>query len=236
MFVECDGSIICLVNVLEKIIAVVAPHLCIVCQKEGKLICIQCLEELEAANKLCYRCLKASPGGYTCPGCWTELRPTRLWAAALYNGTAKELVRVIKFSRGQGGCEQLAESMASLLELARLPSDVLLVPVVTANQRKRQRGYDQAVLIARHLAKLTGLGQYNVLIRRNDQRQVGASRTKRLSQLHGAFTVMRPSLVKERHILLVDDVITTGATLEAATTALIEAGAKTVSAVVFARA
>lgn len=223
-------------NVLEKIIAAVAPHLCIVCQKEGKLICQKCLEELEAADELCYRCLSASPGGFTCPGCWTELRPTRVWAATAYQGSAKELIQAIKFSRGQDGCEQLAESLVGLLELAELPPDVLLVPVVTANQRKRQRGYDQAVLIARHLAKMTGLDQYNVLIRRNDQRQVGASRTKRLSQLRGAFTVLRPSLVKGQHILLVDDVITTGATLEAATTSLIEAGAKTVNAVVFARA
>lgn len=223
-------------NVLEKIIAVVAPHLCIVCKKEGKLICKQCSEELEVADELCYRCLRASPGGLTCPGCWTELRPTRVWAATAYQGSAKELIRAIKFSRGQDGCEQLAESLVGLLELAELPPDVLLVPVVTANQRKRARGYDQAVLMAKYLARKTGIDQYNVLIRRSEQRQVGASRTKRMLQLQGIFTVSRPEIVQNRHIILIDDVVTTGATLESAAATLLQAGAKRVDAVVFARA
>lgn len=223
-------------NVLEKIIAAVAPHICIVCQKEGKLICKQCLEELGVADELCYRCLRASPGGLTCPGCWTELRPTRVWAATVYQGPAKELIQAIKFSRGQDGCEQLAASLCMTIDLADIPKDAILVPVITANKRRRSRGYDQAVLITEHLAKRIGRNQYNVLIRRSEQRQVGASRTKRMLQLQGVFTVPRPELVQNRHIILIDDVVTTGATLESAAATLLQAGAKRVDAVVFARA
>ena len=67
-------------------------------------------------------------------------------------------------------------------------------------------------------------------------RQVGANRRERLRQLHSAFRVVRPDVVRGRHIVLVDDVLTTGATLETAARVLLNAGAARVSAVVLAQA
>ena len=97
------------------------------------------------------------------------------------------------------------------------------------------RGYDHAALLARELARHTELTTMPVLRRVGQTRQVGATRSQRLKQLEGAFYVRRPEEIQGKKILLVDDLVTTGATLEAAARCLRLAGARTVSAVVFAQ-
>jgi predicted amidophosphoribosyltransferase len=98
----------------------------------------------------------------------------------------------------------------------------------------RQRGYDQALLIAKSLSQRLGRPYVPLLARMGDQRQVGHSRITRLNQMEGAFRPLNTMILKNRHVLLVDDVLTTGATCEAAARILRSNGAKRVSAAVFA--
>jgi ComF family protein len=112
----------------------------------------------------------------------------------------------------------------------------IVVPVPTASSRRRQRGYDQAELIARQLAKLCGLRYTKLLRRRGNSRQVGSSRQLRRLQLADAFYLTHPSMVRGQSVLLIDDVLTTGATLEAAGQVVKQAGSKRVMAAVFAQA
>ena len=114
--------------------------------------------------------------------------------------------------------------------------DLLLAPIPTATSRRRQRGYDQSVLLARHIARLTRLPYADCLVRLGQAHQVGSTRAQRLMQLQQAFRVRRSLLVKGRHIVLIDDVITTGASIEAAAAVLYEAGARSVWALAFAQA
>jgi ComF family protein len=119
-----------------------------------------------------------------------------------------------------------------------LPSfdkSVFIVHVPTATARIRQRGYDQAELIAKNLARTRKLKYSPVLARLGQTRQVGAKRSSRLKQMQNAFYARKPQLIKGSHIILVDDVTTTGATLEAAARVLKLAGAKTVAAITFAQ-
>lgn len=116
-----------------------------------------------------------------------------------------------------------------------LPPETRVVHVPTISRHVRQRGYDHALRIADELARLLDRTHLHALSRVGQKHQVGSSRKDRLVQLDGAFTLHRPELVKGRHILLVDDVMTTGGTLLAATKALRAAGAKSVDAVVFAQ-
>ena len=106
----------------------------------------------------------------------------------------------------------------------------------TATSRVRQRGYDQAKLLARALARQAGLPYLDCLARVGQTHQVGATREQRLRQLQAAFRVRRPNAVRSAYLLLVDDVSTTGATLELAATILKSAGARRVDAIVFAQA
>lgn len=114
-----------------------------------------------------------------------------------------------------------------------LHNDVIIIPVTTATSRIRRRGYDHTKLLARELAHLNHLSYQNHLIRLNQTRQVGSSRQTRQQQLLGAFRVLHPRKIAGKDVLLVDDVLTSGATLEEAARVLKSAGVRHVAAVVF---
>jgi len=151
-------------------------------------------------------------------------------AATLYTGLGKRLVGKLKFGGTRAAAKLMAEQMAGLIP----DKEVLLVHLPTASSRSRQRGYDQAYLITRQLRRVLGRDSLPCLARHGQQRQVGASREQRLKQLQASFMVVRP--VAGAHIVLIDDVITTGASLESAAAVLKAAGAARIEAVVFARA
>jgi ComF family protein len=152
--------------------------------------------------------------------------------ATSYRGLAKELIARFKFSGARAAAAVVAGVMSPLV----IPQDAVIVPIPTATSRVRLRGYDQATLIAKALASQTNQ-QYAPALRRTGQhRQVGSSRAQRLKQMKDSFLVWDGAVVQGRHIILVDDVMTTGATLESAADILKTAGAKRVQAVVFARA
>lgn len=154
-------------------------------------------------------------------------------AAKPYESHAKTLVRSLKFNGAQAAAKDMALAMSAVWTGT---GDVLIVPVPTTTDRIRYRGYDQARLLARAISARSGNVYLNSLGRHGRKHQVGSSRQVRLRQLKTAFYVPKPLLIKGRHILLIDDVCTTGATLEAAAKVLHEAGATRVSALVYAQA
>ena len=208
------------------------PHECLGCGCEGTLICTDCVSSLSAIPGRCYRCRKISIGSLTCHNCRKQSRLKRVSVVTIYDGIAKDLVWKLKFSGAQAAAKNIAIIMNQQIEISR---EMLIVPVPTATSRVRKRGYDQAWLIARELSKLSGLKYANCLARVNQTHQVGAGRSQRLKQLTNAFRVTKPSLTKSAFILLIDDVITTGATLESAAKTLRLAGAKQIDALVFAQ-
>lgn len=218
-------------SIIDRFLSVFAPYECLACGAEGSLLCVPCSQGITGIPERCYDCKEASAGFLTCDRCRARSRLYAVRAAIVYSGIAKELVHRLKFS----GAKSAARTMAALLP-PPIGNDILVVPVPTASSRVRGRGFDQAVLLARAFSRHRRLPYSDPLIRIGRTRQVGTSRSKRASQLEGAFRIRKPDKIRGRRLLLIDDVITTGATLEAAASALKAVGAGRIEAVAFAHA
>lgn len=218
---------------LQSILRVLAPFDCLVCYKEGSLLCIQCQERyILPLSSRCYRCLAPTANGEVCMECRPHTAVTHAWVATEYGHAARELMRALKFARAQSAATLVAALMHRMLPA--FPPGSVITYIPTATTRVRERGYDQAALIARKLAKHRGLPCRKLLRRHGQTRQVGATRAQRQQQLQAAFSLAVPRLPKG-HIILVDDVTTTGATIEAAAKVLHQNGAKHISAALFAQ-
>lgn len=219
--------------IAERLISIVAPHYCLVCDDEGALLCSWCaVEACASVPPRCYKCHRSSKDSAVCSACKRKTTLAHVWVRAEYGGTARNLLQKFKFERGQAAAKTIAELMHEALPY--FVPDTLIVPVPTATSRVRGRGYDHAKLLAKELAKITQLCHEPLILRLGQTRQVGAKRQTRMDQLEGAFGLKKQD-IKGKRILLVDDVVTTGATLEEAAKVLKQSGAKTIDAVVFAQ-
>ena len=218
--------------IFDNLISKLAPHLCLNCGYEGLIICVQCLSDFEKMPSCCYKCRRLTADARTCGSCrsTSDLKQVRI--ATIYDGLAKQVVWRLKFD----GAQAAAGAMANLMEplIIREP-DAWLVPVPTAHRRARGRGYDQAKLLAKALSRRSQLRYIDCLRRNGQAHQVGSSRRQRLQQMEGAFSVKSHAPPAGKKILLIDDVVTTGATLEAAAAVLKRAGAAEISALAFAQ-
>lgn len=219
-------------GITDHILTVLAPYECLGCSAEGNLLCSGCTQELmgQFAPERCHHCYKTSFESRTCLSCENDSNLRSVQAAATYSGIAKELVWKLKFT----GAKAAARHMAVLLRSKTLITpETVIVPVPTAAVRVRGRGYDQAKLLARELSRIGRVPYHDCLARTGRTRQVGTTRSQRESQIEGAFRVSKPLSLAGKRILLIDDVMTTGATLEAAARTLCRAGTEKADAAVF---
>lgn len=221
-------------SLLEKALSFIAPHDCLRCGAEGSLICAGCWSEwLQPLPSRCYKCHKLTENHKVCPSCFHKTALRAIYVRGQYDEAAKQLVYKLKFERAQAA----AATIATYIDEVLPPHFTgVIVPVPTASSRRRQRGYDQAVLIAKHLSRERNLELVKALRRHGQSRQVGSKRQDRLKQLTGAFDVIHPERVQGQTVLLVDDVLTTGATLETAARLLKAASVRRVEAIVLAQA
>lgn len=217
-------------SVIDQLLTVLAPYECLGCTAEGSLLCKACTQQLTDVHECCHRCRRSSAGSLTCPDCRPTSNLYSVRAGAAYSGVAKGLVWKLKSAGARAAAQQMA---ARLLPLIGNSTELLVVPVPTATNRVRGRGYDQAKLLGRELSRQARLPYLDCLIRSGHTHQVGASRQQRLKQLNEAFRVSNAERVRGARILLIDDVMTTGATLEAAAGVLRASGVKQVEAIVF---
>lgn len=156
---------------------------------------------------------------------------------AVYDGVLVRAILLLKFERMEPLGEWFSERLAELVRREAPEADVV-VPVPLHRERERERGYNQADLIARPLARRLKLPHRAVLLMRTRARPDKhiLSLEERWESVRGAFATRPGSVVDNLRVLLVDDVMTTGATLNACAQALREAGAKSVIGLTVARA
>lgn len=220
--------------ILERLIDVIAPNECLACSAEGNILCSWCRPEaVSLIPSRCYKCCVQTADSETCSKCRRHTPLAQVWVSTDYAGIAAQLVRQLKFEHTR----QAAEVMAQCLDefVPYLPPDTLVVHVPTANRRVRRRGFDHAALIAHSFAQQRSLRHSALLKRLGNSRQVGAKREERRKQLQDAFWVSKDRDLSGTTLVLIDDVLTTSATLEAAARTLKKAGAKSVCAAVFAQ-
>lgn len=227
-------------SILEKSIGWLAPPLCVGCGQEGQTICFACQQtEIIPYGEHCGFCARLSSLCRTCSHCRASA-PRHVWVVTDYIDVAKDLVQAYKFGHIRAAALPLAQMMTDRLsdflsseEVSKL--NYLVVPVPTATTRVRQRSFDHSVLLAQKIGVILRLDSANVLSRKSQIRQVGAKRPQRIAQAVGVYDAWRPDKIRGRNILLIDDVITTGATLKSATKVLRANGARRIDALVFAK-
>jgi len=204
-------------EILQAVVTAVAPPLCAVCGRSCRpeaIVCARCGRRLARAEPLLG---KGSPG------------LDRAWSSAPHEGVARDLVAALKFRRLLPVADLMADRIQWLAPAHMLSGAI--VPVPPAPSRLRRRGFDPAGELAAALAERLDSPLEPCLARRGGRRQVGRRRAERLGQpprIHATGPV-------PRSVLLIDDVLTTGATMSACAQALRAAGAARVVAVTFAR-
>lgn len=186
----------------------------------------------------CPYCRLPSPAGKTCTKCATTGALNGLVVAAPYDATWKTIIHQYKFSFIESSVTDIYQIVSQSWEhvASALPKDTIVIPVPLSRRRALWRGFNQSALLARRLAEHAGLTYGDVLIRTG--RHIEQSRLTRAQRLINAeqqsFT-LKPVEKVPQSVIIVDDVYTTGATIEACARALQNAGVTTIWGCVIAR-
>jgi ComF family protein len=195
---------------LPKIADIVFPRYCVGCGTEGSLLCPPCWQKIHHSR----------------PAKWPTYKELgTLTALGAFKGSLREAIHSLKFSSVKTLAEPIARELATLCREKRMPKGII-IPIPLSRARARIRGYNQSALVAKKLAFLLGWYYLEALERqRHTLSQADLKRTERLKNVQGAF-ICRYNFSKNRlPLYLLDDVITTGATLHSATQALKQSGA-----------
>ncbi|PIP24812.1 MAG: hypothetical protein COX34_02210 [Candidatus Nealsonbacteria bacterium CG23_combo_of_CG06-09_8_20_14_all_36_12] len=235
------------------------PRFCLGCNREGNWLCDDCLATLEIQGQVfCPICLKRVIDFKTCRSCQSKTHLSGLlWALPYQNPLVKKLIQQFKY---QPFIKELSQPLAYLIishlfltdysqatTLTPPPTELkakekwlqefVLIPIPLHKRRRRWRGFDQAEEISKEISNYFGLPTLNnILIRKKETLpQVDLEGKEREENIKGAFICLNQGVVQGRKIFLVDDIYTTGATMEEAARVLKEAGAKQIWGMVVAR-
>ena len=215
-------------SLMEQLIriplSVLTPPVCQVCggRSGGKPVCDSCLEKLEG--------LRLPVSSFEPINSVLEA----IYAPYRFDSVAADIVHLFKYSGLKSMGKLMARKMSEVIDGERFDC-IAEVPLFAA--RRRERGFSQTLLLAIWISELSGIKHRRLLVRTRytpPQARI-KDHSRRFANVKNAFALnVSPNEVENRRILLVDDVSTTGATLNEAAMPLVEAGAASVSAVVFA--
>lgn len=224
-------------NIGKTALDVLYPPRCVVCGRHGDFLCLSCFDKLPRAD------------GPRCDVCWLPVWSescracnehqqafTALRSAFRYAEDVRTLVHAFKYRGLTCLSPLLAAPMFDAMLDASFEAD-LIVAVPMTGVRQRQRGYNQASLLARELGRGLDLPVSDALRRRRfaGQQAKSATADERRRNVEGAFEASKPQMITGARVLVVDDIATTGATLDACARTLLKAGAQEVVAVTLAR-
>jgi len=227
-------------NLAEAFARTLLPACCALCQRalpwrgSDAGVCAACWTAVREHVPACPRCGDPdSPAGEECLACRTDPPPWRAAAAVgPYEGALRDLVLLCKLGRRDELARPLARLLAAAYRRAGWPRPAAVVPVPMWWGRRLRRGFNQADLLARELASMIGARRVAALSRRRGRPQAGLGRSARRLLSRAALSYRRRLAGP---VLLVDDVLTTGATAAACTRTLHAAGGQDVYLLTLAR-
>lgn len=214
----------------DKILQIIAPHHCYSCQKAGVILCDSCVYNIvNETENVCIECRQPSRVGI-CTSCHAPY--SKAWIAGVREEELARIIGDFKWAR----VYQAYSSLGTLLDtsLPQLPENTIVVPIPTIAHHKRIRGYDHAYLLANYFADRRKLSLRKVLKRKDNSIQHTANKKQRQRQAEDAFKCTQ-QLRPDVPYLIIDDIVTTGSTIKAATRVLKGAGANEVWVAAIAR-
>lgn len=238
-----------------KLLELLFPSRCRICGKNNvDVICRECLHEFpRLIGETCNRCgspLKPTKSAQPsqsadasaiqdCAKCRNkDIYFASANSAGIYKGSLKEAIHHLKYKNGKALAPYLAYFIYESTHTQIGPTDIITYVPIT-KRKEAYRGYNQSQLIAKELSKLTGLPCSNLLLRLHDNEEQNKSKlSARSSNVAGAFTANNRAITRSitgKRVLLIDDVLTTGSTINECSRMLIEAGLKEIHVLTIAR-
>lgn len=218
---------------IQALLSLLAPDDCYVCGNEGPALCLACRKGIPIIQSRCFLCMQRTSDYQTCDNCRAVSNIDTAIVATPYTSCTKAALHAYKYTNRRSVAKPLASLLHERSHLVAQDAVVTFVPTIGAHIR--ERGFDHARLLAREYAKLCGTASVPTLRRTQQTVQVGASRITRLKNMEHAFTASNKHMYVNKTVILVDDVITTGATVSSAAKTLKRAGAKKVIVVAVAQ-
>ncbi|MFB0509491.1 MAG: ComF family protein [bacterium] len=217
------------------------PPICFGCNKEidSGIVCYQCYNKITGSwLGVCAQC--GYPLGYnqSCKNCKSSLTLPRIRALGFYTEPFLPLIHALKYQGKKSLAEIFGKALTGLLNSDPILKQAeVLVPVPLHPARKRERGFNQSELLGFEVSRLTGIPVVNALRRKkNTKSQTTLDSKKRIENMQEAFIIKDNKTVVNKKVILIDDVITSGATINSAAQTLLEAGVREVFGLVIARA
>ncbi|HET8913433.1 MAG TPA: ComF family protein [Ktedonobacteraceae bacterium] len=233
-------------NILQRSLDLLFPPRCIGCGSSGKLLCEHCIAGIQPPpGPRCQHCSSPLEEGTNPPLCQNCQRRSSnlasIHAISTYQGILRSAIHALKYEGQTRLAQPLGQMLAQELQGCYQPGEIdLLMPVPLHAQRLRERGYNHSLLLALFCAEACGLpiDQASLVREKPTTAQVGLKVTERLQNVQDAFTCLIDQAIargaRGKTLLLIDDVYTTGATLEACASALKACGVSNVHGLVLA--
>jgi len=219
---------------LTTIFKVIAPDECAMCGVQGTLLCAHCTAmAMSYVPSRCFHCMRPTADYAQCDVCSDSFAVDSVWVCGVYRGQLKQLIHDYKFLHKRSAANDLARILDTILPV--IDPKTIIANVPTASSRIRERGFDHSALLAKTFAHKRGLVYLPCLARVGQTRQLGLGKSDRLQNIKGAVHCKYDSRILNAQFLVLDDVITTGASMNEAAIVLKKVGAHKVNAAVIAQ-
>jgi ComF family protein len=216
-------------KIIGPIINFLFPQSCFVCREPGKPICSECIKSFAPAKLRCLKCGRANPFGLYCKSCHSKSKANLVLAGFDYKNPITSLIHQFKYEDVTSLSDPFCDCLAALL--SKIPDNleykICYIPLTL--KKLKLRGYNQSKLLAEGIGQCLNVTVTGLLTRveARESQVIAQSRKLRKTNIKGAFSIKSGAEIPQKVILL-DDVITTGATVEEAVKVLKAAGVKEV--------